>query len=296
MDMGVDMLSNLHAEIRIIQTKVQGLMRNAGMRPKLLVLAWLACGYALASAAAQPELASGRLVIGAEDDAAPWSYADGTGYVNDVVRAAFQRSGWQVQYMVMPYARCKAMVLSGKLIACFSASKTPDLASQLLYPRQPVFNASNVLIARANTDLQGCNPAEWPRPVKVGRVASYEYRANVMALFGSPQVQVDDNNSEVSNIRKLEAGHIDAALVTLDAVKRLEALAIQAHSKGSFRTVCDFGPEGAYIVFSRQHPGARHALQAFESGYAGLLREGAIAEMQHRWQGHPLDQLKAKPH
>jgi ABC-type amino acid transport substrate-binding protein len=216
-------LSNLHAEIRIIQTKVQGLMRNAGMRPKLLVLAWLACGYALASAAAQPELASGRLVIGAEDDAAPWSYADGTGYVNDVVRAAFQRSGWQVQYMVMPYARCKAMVLSGKLIACFSASKTPDLASQLLYPRQPVFNASNVLIARANTDLQGCNPAEWPRPVKVGRVASYEYRANVMALFGSPQVQVDDNNSEVSNIRKLEAGHIDAALVTLDAVKRLAA-------------------------------------------------------------------------
>lgn len=54
MDMGIDMLSNLHAEIRIIQTEVQGLMRNAGMRPKLLVLAWLACGYALASAAAQP--------------------------------------------------------------------------------------------------------------------------------------------------------------------------------------------------------------------------------------------------
>lgn len=56
-------------------------------------------------------------MIGAEDDAAPWSYADGTGYVNDVVRAAFQRSGRQVQYKVMPYARCKAMVLSGKLVA-----------------------------------------------------------------------------------------------------------------------------------------------------------------------------------
>lgn len=166
----------------------------------------------------------------------------------------------------------------------------------MLYPRQPLFSASNVLIARANADLQGCDPAEWPRTVKVGRVASYEYRANVMTLFNNPQVQVDDGNSEVSNMRKLEAGHIDAALVTLDAVKRLEAVAIQAHSKGAFKTVCDFGPEGAYIVFSRQHPGARDALQAFESGYEGLLREGAIAEMQHRWRGLLLDQLKAKPH
>jgi hypothetical protein len=37
------------------------------------------------------------IVVGAEDDAAPWSYADGSGYANDIVRLAFERAGWSVR-------------------------------------------------------------------------------------------------------------------------------------------------------------------------------------------------------
>src|SRR5258705_13760737 len=89
------------------------------------------------------------LIAGAEDDAGPWSYADGTGYVNDVVRAAFESVGWSVSFETLPYARCKAMLLSGQLAACFSTSRTPELAPKLLFSREPVIRAQNLLLARA---------------------------------------------------------------------------------------------------------------------------------------------------
>src|SRR5882672_3584311 len=60
------------------------------------------------------------LIIAVEDDAAPWSLADGTGYANDVVVAAFRAVGVDVQLRVMPYARCKRMAISGDVVACLS--------------------------------------------------------------------------------------------------------------------------------------------------------------------------------
>ncbi len=61
---------------------------------------------------------------------------DGTGYVNDAVRAAFHAAGWTVELKVIPYARCKALATSGKLAGCFSASRTPELEGVLQSPRR----------------------------------------------------------------------------------------------------------------------------------------------------------------
>lgn len=225
-----------------------------------------------------------KAVIGAEDDAAPWSYADGTGYVNDVVLAAMERSGWQVEFKVMPYARCKALVTSGRLLACFSASKTPELEAQLLYPKRPVFEASNQLVARADAAFSGCDAKLWPKPLRVGRVVGYEYRSVVDTLFRGGEMVPDDALSEVNNLRKLQAGRIDAALLTVDAVKRLEYVAASAQTVGAFKTICDFGSEAAYIVFSRRHPASQAALKAFDEGFEALRNEGRITAMQNAWR------------
>jgi len=90
--------------------------------------------------------AAATVNIGAEDDAAPWSYADGTGYVNDLVRAAFEAVQWQTKFQALPYARCKMLTERGELDACFSTSKTPETQVQLQFPDLPVFVARNVLL------------------------------------------------------------------------------------------------------------------------------------------------------
>ena len=62
------------------------------------------------------------LKIMAEDAAEPFSRADGTGYANDVVKAAFHAVGVEIAFDVVPYARCKKDAEDGKIAACFSMS------------------------------------------------------------------------------------------------------------------------------------------------------------------------------
>src|SRR5262245_14943835 len=127
-------------------------MGRQAHRPHRVVAA---LGFLLTLAA--PAAMAQTVVIGAEDDAAPWSYADGTGYANDVVRLAFGSSGWKGRVKVMPYARCKALVLSGDLAACFSMSRTTELEARLLFPHESLFQARNLLYAAQRSTLSGCD-------------------------------------------------------------------------------------------------------------------------------------------
>lgn len=256
-------------------------------------LATLAC-IVMCSTASQAR--ADQITLGAEDDAAPWSYADGTGYVNDVVKAAFQEVGWEVQLKVIPYSRCKALAVAGKLAGCFSASRTPELESALLYPNEPVFNAQNLLIARADSTWSSCKPTAWGDQTLIGLVRGYEYADAVSALQQEGKVKFDYADSEVSNLRKLKAGRIDATVVTVDEVKRLDGLARLANTAASFKTVCDFGVAAAYVTFSRLHVQGAAARAAFDEGYARLVKRRAIAALQLTWRERSLNATVVKPH
>ena len=77
--------------------------------------------------------------IGVEDAAAPWSQEDGTGYANDIVRAAFAAVGADVRLHALPYARCKQYVLTGELVACVSMSPAPELRGAVRFSAEPLF-------------------------------------------------------------------------------------------------------------------------------------------------------------
>src|SRR4029077_8978886 len=94
-----------------------------------LFLSWTACATVV----------SAPLVIAAEDDAAPWSQRDGTGFANDVVRAAFKAVGVEVDFSVVPYARGKDMALKGKVAACFSMTWVPELTGKIVFAEKPLF-------------------------------------------------------------------------------------------------------------------------------------------------------------
>jgi ABC-type amino acid transport substrate-binding protein len=251
---------------------------------------------AAAVASAAPE--SRTLLIGAEDDAAPWSYADGTGYVNDLVTAAFREVGWTVRLKVVPYVRCKALAVQGRLAGCFTVGRTPEVEAELLFPQTPVLRTRNVLVARAKPGdaWTGCQPEAWGRRPRVGLVRGYEYLPVIETLFpvGGPQVEIAD--SEVSNLRKLRADRLDAALVTLDEVKRLDYLARLAGISPDFRTVCDFGTLPSYVAFSRRHPQGEAARAAFDEGMRRLEKRGGTAALQAVWRDRAVDAAAAKKH
>src|SRR5829696_4417111 len=101
----------------------------------------------------QPE----RIEIGVEDGAGRWSRPDGTGYSNDVARAAFAAAGVEVRLRVLPYKRCKQLALTGELAACLAMSPEPALRGRIVFPANPLFVFSSELLVRADV----------PRPRRV---------------------------------------------------------------------------------------------------------------------------------
>jgi len=78
--------------------------------------------------------------IAVEDDAAPWSQKDGTGYANDVVRA-FKAVNQDITLQVVPYSRCKEITMNGKVSACFNMSgiDNPEFKEKITFPKIPLF-------------------------------------------------------------------------------------------------------------------------------------------------------------
>jgi hypothetical protein len=100
----------------------------------------------------------------------------------------------------------------------------------------------------------------------------------------------------VSSLRKVKAGHVDAALITLDPVKRIEFVARLAGVAADFKLVCDFGGEPAYVAFSRRHPQGAAAAAAFDAGMQALQRQGAIVATQQAWRTRLARAGGAKKH
>ncbi|MEO7107095.1 MAG: transporter substrate-binding domain-containing protein, partial [Rhodoferax sp.] len=93
-----------------------------------------------------------RILIGAEDDWAPYSASIGgkpQGFAVDIVRAAWAASGLDVELIPLPYARCMKEVERGDLAGCFDTLRDPVLESKYRWHQQPLFQARIGIYGRA---------------------------------------------------------------------------------------------------------------------------------------------------
>ena len=87
------------------------------------------------------QIAEGRetLRFFVENDAAPWSKADGTGYANDLVKAIYDAVDVNVDFEVVPYARCKKYAETGEAVGCFSVARIPEVENIIAFSEIPLF-------------------------------------------------------------------------------------------------------------------------------------------------------------
>lgn len=233
------------------------------------------------------------LVLGAENDAAPWSMADGSGFVNELVRAIYASQGWTLQLEVLPYARCKALVLRGTLAGCFTMSKDAELGRHLLFPRQPVIAPRHQLYVTDGAAQRDCRASAWGGSLRLAQTNGYEYADEANRLVGSGALKAQVVISESTGLRMLAAGRVDAVLLTTDEVKRIEYLAALSGLKQMPRLLCDFGSVPGYLAFSPQHPRGTAALAAFEQGFEQLQKDGSLARLQQSWANRILGAARA---
>jgi polar amino acid transport system substrate-binding protein len=245
---------------------------------RLAIAALIALPAVLPGAARADEI-----VIDVEDQADPFSRADGTGYANDVLRAAYAAVGVKVRLDVVPYARCKANVLAAKVAACFSMSWEPGFEGRLLFSERPLFSVHAVLVSDPSRPLLAKRTQDIPAGTVVGVVNGYEYPPAVAELV-SRGVVLEPTNSEETNLRKLAAGRVDAAVLMVST--QPEHSPDRATLKGGKRYVpaMTLGTMGSHIGYSMGYPGADVARRQFDDGLRRIEADGTLAKIAHRWR------------
>jgi polar amino acid transport system substrate-binding protein len=223
------------------------------------------------------------LEIAVEDDAAPWAQADGTGYANDVVRAAFAAAGQTVRLSVVPYARCKQMVIDGSVAGCFAMSKEPGLEASVAFPAEPLFVCQSEFVQRTDDARRVASAAEVARGTVLGVVLGYEYPPQVAAWLREGHVQLDESRSEELLLRKLAERRIDAALVNDNDTKPLAYTAAKAGVRGKVASSFQLGELRSFIGFSRHHAEGNRALAAFNAGLSTIATNGERRAIDARW-------------
>lgn len=230
---------------------------------------------------ARAETASIKIAV--EDAAAPWSFMDGTGYANDIVKAAFDAVHWHAVLQVVPYSRCKNMVLTGGIAACFTVGKSTEVAKVLSFPDHPLFIAQSQLYVLSTSKIDGCHPFMWPKRTRLGSVLGYEYPSGYKVIRDDPAVDVNEVSSEAKGLKMLVGERLDVLLLNLGEGKPLEYVMVDAGVRVALRKICDLGGIDSYIAFSPLNILGQHALDAFNRGYRIIRENGTAAAIADRW-------------
>ncbi len=261
-------------------------------RPLLLLSLILAATLArYASAAETVELA-------AEDDAAPWSRKDGSGYANEVVVAAFKAVGVDAKLTVMPYARCKHLVVEGEVAGCFSMSKVPELADTVAFADKPLFVCYSDYFQNVNKPVVTKGSPDLPRGTRVGTVEGYEYPPSVYALKEQGTIVFESSTSEELNLKKLADNRLDLALINYNETKPAEFLLAPIGATGKLVPALRSGTLDSFIGFSRKHKQGLWALEKFNAGMKLISEDGTLKAIETKWVNlarQDIAKLEKKP-
>jgi len=250
-------------------------------RHRAVALALCLAGDAVLAQPSQPR--PRRVIeIAAEDEAGEWSRKDGTGFANDIVRAAFGASAVDVRFIVVPYARCKQMVIDGAVAACFSTSRT-GLDSSVVLARSPLFTCYSDYYLRANEAPRPAGATPVRAGTVVGVVRGYEYPPSVRTLVDRRVITLEEAPSEAINLQKLAEGRIGAALINHNGTKPASEIVASAGVTGKVKAGPRAGVMGSFLGFSRRHRDVGWALAAFNDGLSSITSTGELARIEARW-------------
>jgi ABC-type amino acid transport substrate-binding protein len=238
---------------------------------------------ATTSAAGKSQDVSSPLEILVENAADPFSRADGTGYANDLVKAAFAAVDVPVTLTVVPYVRCKAKVLDGSAAVCVSMSWDPSFEGRVKFSDAHLIEVHPVYFENPAHPLVARSEAELGSGIRIGTIRGYEYPDTVMAVRARGGLFVD-GASEVANLKKLVAGRLDAAMVMDNKLTGtahwLREASVTGLVREAFRSASS---EVGFLGVSTAHPRGLAALEQFNRGMAIVSGNGTLEQLTKKW-------------
>jgi ABC-type amino acid transport substrate-binding protein len=231
---------------------------------------------------APSEAYSASLTVMAEDSSEPFSRADGTGYANDIVRAAFQAVKVDIKLDIVPYARCKKSLQEGTTPACFAMSWSPEFKGRIAFSARPLFEVYADVFRNRKDSRKLDRADDLPKGATVGIVNGYEYPDTIHRL-ANHGVVLERGVNEWAVLHMLARERLDSAIIMTsdftDGSQRLREAGVGKSVTYAFRS----GTMKSYIGFSLVNPEGSWARKAFNDGYDIIIKNHTQDKIKEKW-------------
>ncbi|QDL52795.1 substrate-binding periplasmic protein [Rhodoferax aquaticus] len=242
--------------------------------------AFIVCVLLLGSARAQE-----RITLVGEDDWYPYAAArhgKAHGLGVDIITAAYQSVGVEVNFRTMPYARCMAQVKAGQELGCFDSAPDSQLNADYLFHQTPLFDATIGIYAMASSKERNLAPQHL-KGQRVGFTNGYTY-GDAVELDHS--IARDVARTDLLNLRKLLLGRTAYSLVYTRVVDHLQATHPQELG-GKIKQVGVVMNTRLFVSFSKLRPESARYAKLLDQGLKNLHTDHSYAQILQRWNTAP---------
>lgn len=227
-----------------------------------------------------PALAGNRTIVAAADAYPP--YIDAArptgGLTAEIVRAAYQTQGYEVQLEVLPWARAELGVTEGRYDVLLNVWRTEARARTLMFSA-PYATGKIKFIKRKGDpfEYKGLDSLQGKR---IGVVRGYGYGD---AFNNSPQFVREEVSELAINLKKLTLKRIDLTLedeITARSVLQREDPEVAGLVVFTQNALSD---NPLYIAAGWRHPNHREMIDAFNKGLEAIKANGTLASIHKRY-------------
>jgi polar amino acid transport system substrate-binding protein len=208
------------------------------------------------------------------------------GYVHILVTRAFAKAGYEAQIRFYPWARALALAREGKVAGLmpeyYDASRTKEFAYSDGFPGGPVG-----FYARRDRKLKipptlATKPAQALQTLKHLRFGVVRGYLNAPAFDTAPGLTRDEARDDLTNLRKLYHGRVDAIVIDRHVAEYLLRTEVPEFAAELEYLEPPLARHSLFVAFSRTAPDYEALLRAFNRGLEDLELSGELAAIRRQ--------------
>lgn len=195
----------------------------------------------------------------------------GEGYAAELIRTAFERRGYQVQYYFMPWSRAVETATSGYYEGLapvyFTEKRKKDFSMTDAFPAGPL------MLAKRKGEEIIYNRLEDLKPYKIAVVSGY---ANTKEFDEAKYLQKSICNSDTTGYRRLLFGTVELWLVDKFVGQYIMFHHLPERAKEIEFIEKPIGIKNLHIIFSKKKPNHLKLAKDFNKGLAEVMNDGTL--------------------
>ncbi len=201
------------------------------------------------------------------------------GFVPEILNLIFKEIDIQPNYRFLPWKRCEAELLKGKVWAAFPYGKNAAREKRFLFS-EVIFNSTSSFFYYKKKPINNWKKLSDLKPYTIGGVLGYFYETD----FKKNNLKVDYAPTELSNIKKLIKGRVQ--LIITDDLTNWEL--IKKHFPEEIKNFGilpkPYDVSGNYLMVSKTYPDAKELLRKFNKTLQKLKANGLLTSILRRYK------------